>query len=103
MYALVETAGKQYRVAVGDRIMVDRLEADVDSEINLDRVLLVDDGKKVNVGAPTVEGASVQAKVLEHKRGKKVIIFKFRRRQRYRNRRGFRSSLTTLEITGITA
>ena len=103
MYALVETAGKQYRVAVGDQIMVDRLEADVDSEINLDRVLLVDDGKKVNVGAPTVEGASVQAKVLEHKRGKKVIIFKFRRRQGYRNRRGFRSSLTTLEITGITA
>lgn len=100
MFAIVETSGKQYRVSEGDVITVDRMEAEEGSEVELDRVLLVS-GKSVKVGAPTVKGAKVTAKVTGHPRGDKVVAFKFKRRQRYRRRVGFRHSHTTLEITKI--
>ncbi len=100
MYAIIESGSKQYRVAVGETITVDRLDAEEGAELNLDRVLLVS-GDDVKVGAPTVDGASVTAKVVNHSRGKKVTTFKYKPRQRTRVRRGFRASLTTLEITAI--
>lgn len=100
MFAIVETGGKQYRVAKGDTITVDRLEAEEGSKITLDRVLLVAD-KDVKLGSPLVEGAQVTAKVVGHHKGPKVIAFKYRPRNRMRRRVGFRHSHTTLEITAI--
>lgn len=100
MFAIVETSGKQYRVEKGATITVDRMEAEEGAEITFDRVLLLS-GDGVKVGAPTVEGASVTARVTGHPRGDKVVAFKFRRRHRYRRRVGFRHSHTTLEITDI--
>ena len=102
MFAIVETGGKQYRVAKGDTIVVDRMEAEDGTKITLDRVLLVAD-KDVKVGTPTVKGAKVTAKVVDHHKGKKIITFKYRPRGRMRRRVGFRHSHTTLEITGIKA
>lgn len=102
MYAVVESGSKQYRVAVGDRLQVDRLGLDVGADLVFDNVLLLS-GDDVRVGAPTVAGASVVAKVVSHDKGDKVRTFKYRRRRRSRVRRGFRASLTTLEITAINA
>ncbi len=101
MYAVIESGGKQYRVAQGDSVVVDRLDAEVGSLLELP-VLLVS-GDEVKIGAPTVEGAVVSAKVVEHTRGEKIIAFKMKRRKRSRRRMGFRASHTTLEITAISA
>lgn len=100
MFAIVQTSGKQYRVEPGAQIVVDRVDADVDSTITLDKVLLIGaDG--VKIGAPTIEGATVEAKVVDHFKGDKVLTFKYRRRHRTRRKVGFRHSHTTLEIVGI--
>ncbi|MCB9682464.1 MAG: 50S ribosomal protein L21 [Alphaproteobacteria bacterium] len=102
MFAIVETSGKQYRVEPGARVVVDRVDAEEGATITLDKVLLVgDDG--VKVGTPTVAGASVEAKVVGHHKGDKVISFRYARRHRTRRRVGFRHSHTTLEIVGIKA
>jgi len=102
MYAIIDNNGKQVRVCAGETIEVDLMDAEVGAEINFDRVLLLG-ADDIKVGNPTVEGACVKAKVLEHTRGPKVIAFKFRRRQRSHTRRGFRASLTKLEILEIVA
>ena len=102
MFAIIETGGKQYRVAKGDTIIVDQLGEEAGAKITLDRVLLVAD-KGVKIGTPVVEGAKVTAKVVDNHKGKKVTAFKYRPRQRYRRKVGFRHSHTTLEITGIKA
>ena len=102
MYAIIESGGKQYRVAQGDVIKVDKLSAEVGETITLDRVLLVH-GEQVQVGTPLVEGAAVTAKVLDHPRGDKVITFKYRPTRRYRRRVGYRHSHTQLEIAEIKA
>ncbi|MGC6493286.1 MAG: 50S ribosomal protein L21 [Myxococcota bacterium] len=100
MFAIVETSGKQYRVEPGAQITVDRMDAEAGATVTLDKVLLVgDDG--VKIGAPHVAGASVEARVVDHNKGKKVVTFKYRRRHRTRRRVGFRHSHTTLEIVGI--
>lgn len=100
MYAIVETAGHQYRVEPGQQLVVDRLGAQAGSEITLDKVLLLG-GESVQVGAPTVPGATVLATVVDHHLAGKVFTFKYRRRQRTRRRVGFRASRTTLHITAI--
>ncbi len=102
MFAIVETSGKQYRVEPGASIVVDRMGADIGDTITLERVLLVS-GDDTKVGTPTVGGAKVTAKVVDHHKGEKVIAFKYRPRQRYRRRVGFRHSHTTLEIVSIDA
>ncbi len=102
MFAVVETSGKQYRVEPGATITVDRVQAEEGSTITLDRVLLVG-GDSVKIGAPTLAGAKVTAKVVGHKLGDKVITFKYRRRHRSRRRVGFRASLTQLHIVSIDA
>jgi len=102
MYAIIDNNGKQVRVCAGETIEVDLMDAEVGAEISFDRVLLLG-ADDIKVGNPTVEGACVKAKVLEHTRGPKVIAFKFRRRQRSHTRRGFRASLTKLEILEIVA
>lgn len=101
MNALVETSGRQYWVKEGDRIRVFRMEAEVGAEVVLGRVLLLR-GEQTVIGTPAVEGAAVRARVLSHDLGEKVMTFKYIHRRRNRRRRGFRASLTTLEIVGIT-
>jgi len=100
MFAIVEAGGKQYRVAAGDTLTVDRMSADVGSTVTLDQVLLVS-GEGVTVGSPTVSGASVKATVTGHHKGDKVLTFKYRPTRRHRRRVGFRHSHTTLEIVAI--
>ena len=103
MYAVVKSGGKQYRVAAGERIKVEKLPAEVGSEVLLDQVLVVGSGEEVKVGTPLVSGASVLAKVLAHGRDEKVKIFKMRRRKHYQKHQGHRQSFTELEIAGISA
>ena len=102
MYAIIDTCGKQYRVQPGDTVTLDRMDAEVGSEITFDKVLLVH-GDELVVGSPNVEGAQVKAKVVDHTKGPKVITFKMRRTRRYRRRVGFRHSHTTVEILDIQA
>ncbi|MHB8347829.1 MAG: 50S ribosomal protein L21 [Acidiferrobacterales bacterium] len=101
MYAVIETGGKQYRVAVGDVLRVEKIAADAGSTVSLDKVLLVADGESVRVGTPVVAGTAVNATVRGHGRADKVRIFKLRRRKHYRKQAGHRQYYTELEITGI--
>lgn len=101
MYAVVKTGGKQYRVSPGEKFKVEQIPADIGSEIVLDQVLMLADGDSVTVGAPLVSGASVTAKVLSQGRGKKVTIFKMRRRKHYQKHQGHRQNYTELEVQSI--
>ena len=100
MYAVIKTGGKQYRVAVGDKLKVESINAQEGDTVTLDEVLMIGDGDKLQVGTPTLD-ASVQATVLSNGRGKKLRIVKFRRRQNSRTRTGHRQNFTELEITAI--
>ena len=100
MYAVVKTGGKQYRVAVGDKLKVESLNAEEGDKVTLDHVLMIGDGDSVEVGTPTLDKA-VEAVVLSNGRGKKLRIVKFRRRQNSRTRTGHRQNFTELEITAI--
>ena len=101
MYAVIETGGKQYRVAENDRLTVEKIDAKAGSTIELSKVLLIADGDKITMGKPTLSGAKVTAKVVSQQRGKKLRIAKFVRRGGYFNRMGHRQSLTTLTIEKI--
>jgi large subunit ribosomal protein L21 len=101
MYAVVETGGKQYRVAAGDTLRVERLSTEAGATHTLDRVLLVSQEGKVSLGTPVVPSASVVADVVEHIRGPKVIAFKMRRRKGYHRKVGHRQELTVLRIKEI--
>jgi large subunit ribosomal protein L21 len=101
MYAVIKTGGKQYRVAPGDVIRVEKLEVPAGQSVDLSDVLMVADGDNVKVGTPTVAGAAVTATVRGHGRGDKVRIFKMRRRKHYRKTQGHRQDYTEIEITGI--
>lgn len=103
MYAIVETGGKQYKVAVGDTVDVERLDAEVGEAVALDRVLMVADEEGVRVGQPAIEGGQVSATVLEQGRGKKVIIFKHRPKKHSRLKKGHRQDFTRLRIDAIQA
>ena len=99
-YAVIKTGGKQYRVQQGDKIDVEKLDVEVDSELTFD-VLMVGEGESIKLGAPLVSGASVTAKVIEQHRGPKGVAFKFKRRKGFHKTKGFRRSLTTLQVTSI--
>lgn len=100
-YAVIKTGGKQYRVQQGDKLDVEKLDVEVDSEFQFNEVLLVGEGESVRVGEPTVAGAAVTARVLSQFRGPKCVAFKFKRRKGYHKTKGYRRSLTKLEITSI--
>ena len=102
MYAVIKTGGKQYKVAQGDRLRIEKLPASVGDTVTFDEVLLVG-GDALQIGAPLVAGVKVEAKVIAQDREKKIIVFKFRRRKNYRRKNGHRQPFTALEITGITA
>ncbi len=102
MYAVIQTGGKQYRVANGDVITVEKLEGEAGSQLSIEPVLMVNDGKATQVGAPVVEGASVAVEVLEQTRGDKIVVFKKKRRQGYRRTMGHRQELTVLRVLDVT-
>lgn len=101
MYAVLETGSKQYRVAAGDTVEVERLAVEAGQPVTFERVLLVSNDGKVSVGAPTVANASIVADVVEHKRGPKLIAFKMRRREGYHKKIGHRQELTVVKIKEI--
>ncbi len=103
MYAVVQTGGKQYRVAVGDTIDVERLDAEPGGEVALDRVLMVVRDGGVLIGRPLVEGAKVVAEVVDQVKGPKLIVFKMKPKKRYRRKTGHRQKLTRLTIKEIVA
>ncbi len=103
MYAVIVTGGKQYRVAPGQTLRVEKLNAEEGQAVELDRVLMVADGDDIKVGTPYVDGGKVTATVKAHGRGKKVEIIKFRRRKHHMKRQGHRQAYTELEITGVSA
>jgi len=103
MYAVIATGGKQYRVAEGDTLRIEKLDAEEGSTVEFDKVLMVGEGDDVKIGAPVVEGAKVSATVKGHGRGKKIEIIKFRRRKHHRKQMGHRQDYTEVQITGINA
>ena len=102
-YAIIETGGKQYRVAVGDTLSIEKLPVEPGSGITFDRVLMVGGDGSARVGTPLVAGATVQAQVEEQYRGPKIVVFKYKPKKRYRRRTGHRQSLTRVAITAINA
>ena len=103
MYAIVEIAGQQFKVSKDLKVYVNRLSNEEGSKVSFDKVYLVDDNGSITIGAPAIEGASVEAKVLQHLKGDKVIVFKKKRRKGYKKRNGHRQYLTQIVIEGITA
>lgn len=103
MFAIIKTGGKQYKVAENDILRVEKLDAQPGTSVELNDVLLINDGKKDHFGMPTLAGAKVVATVVEQMRDRKVIIFKKTRRHNYRRKNGHRQSLTVLKITKIAA
>ncbi|RDI57075.1 50S ribosomal protein L21 [Flavobacterium glaciei] len=103
MYAIVEIAGQQFKVSKDLKVYVNRLTNEEGSKVSFDKVLLLDDNGTITLGAPAIEGASVEAKVLQHLKGDKVIVFKKKRRKGYKKRNGHRQYLTQIVIEGISA
>ena len=103
MYAIVEIAGQQFKVVQDQKLFVHRLADKEGAKVSFDKVYLLDDGKKVTLGAPAIAGASVEAKVVSHLKGDKVIVFKKKRRKGYRVKNGHRQALTELVIESIQA
>ncbi len=103
MYAIVEIAGQQFKVSKDSKVYVHRLSTEEGSKVIFDKVLLIDDNGTITLGAPAIEGASVEAKVLQHLKGDKVIVFKKKRRKGYKKRNGHRQYLSQIVVESITA
>ena len=103
MYAVVSTGGKQYKVQKGETLRIEKIPGDVGGKVTLDKVLLVADGENIRVGQPMIEKAAVQASIVEQDRAKKVLVFKYKRRKRYRRKAGHRQPYTAIRIDGIEA
>ena len=103
MYAVIKTGGKQYRVAEGETVRVEKLIASAGDKLTFEPLLFADDGGKFQIGKPTVGGIKVQAEVVDQGLGKKITIFKYRRRKNYRRKQGHRQPFTAIKITSIGA
>ena len=101
MYAVIKTGGKQYRVAPGDELKVEKLTGDVGEEVFFDHVLLASDGEKFHVGRPYLDSSKVRGRITRQGKGKKVIVFKYKRRKGYRKTRGHRQDFTLVRIENI--
>ena len=101
MYAIIESCGKQYKVAEGDVVFFEKLDVEEGKKITFDNVVLVSDDKKVEVGAPYVKGAKVEGKVVSHGKGKKILVYKYKPKKNYRRTQGHRQPYTKVEITAI--
>jgi len=103
MYAIVEIAGQQFKVAKDQKVYVHRLKEEEGKKVSFHNVLLLEDGKNITVGAPAIDGAAVEAKIVKHLKGDKVIVFKKKRRKGYQKKNGHRQYLTEIHIEGIVA
>lgn len=103
MYAVIETGGKQFRVQEGDVIYVEKLDADVGDAVTVDKVLLVEKDGVVNIGTPVVAGAAAVLKVVEHGKGAKIIVFKFKAKKNYRRKQGHRQPYTKVVVEALRA
>ena len=101
MHAVIKSGGKQYRVAAGDKLNLETLAGDIGAEVRFEQVLMVGEGDDVAIGKPFVDGAAVTARVLEHGRGDKIRVIKFKRRKHYKRTMGHRQNYTRVEITDI--
>ena len=101
MYAIIESCGKQYKVAEGDVVFFEKLETEVGKKVSFDKVVLVSDDGKVQVGNPYVKGVKVEGKVVSHGKAKKIIVFKMKAKKNERTKQGHRQPYTKVEITGI--
>ena len=101
MYAIIEACGKQYKVAEGDVVFFEKLDAEECKKVTFDKVILVSDDKKVQVGNPYVKGIKVEGKVVSHGKGKKILVFKYKAKKNYRRTQGHRQPYTKVEITNI--
>ncbi len=101
MYAIIKTGGKQYRVSEGDVLQIEKIDAEKDAEVVFEDVLAIVNDGDVTVGKPVVEGAKVTATVVEHGKGEKLFIFKYRAKHNYRKRMGHRQPFTTVKIASI--
>ncbi len=101
MYAIIESCGRQYKVAEGDVVFFEKLDAEEGKKVTFDNVVLVSDDKKVEVGAPYVKGVKVEGKVVSHGKGKKILVYKYKAKKNYRRTQGHRQPYTKVEITKI--
>ena len=100
MYAIIRTGGKQYNVSVGDEVLVEKLNAEVGEEVSFEVLMLADDSG-IKIGTPVVEGVSAKAEVVEHGKGKQVIVFKYKPKKNYRKKQGHRQPYTMVKIKAI--
>jgi large subunit ribosomal protein L21 len=103
MYAVVNTGGKQYKVQKGETLRIEKIPGAVGSSVTFDKVLMVADGENIRVGQPVLENVAVQAQIVEQDKAKKILIFKYKRRKRYRRKNGHRQPFTAIRIDGIEA
>jgi large subunit ribosomal protein L21 len=103
MYAVVSTGGKQYKVQKGETLRIEKIPGEVGGKVTFDKVLLVADGENIRVGQPMVEKAAVQASIVEQDKAKKILVFKYKRRKRYRRKAGHRQPYAAIRIDGIEA
>ncbi len=101
MYAIIEACGKQYKVTEGDVVFFEKLDAEEGKKVTFDKIILVSDDKKVQVGNPYVKGIKVEGKVVSHGKGKKILVFKYKAKKNYRRTQGHRQPYTKVEITNI--
>lgn len=101
MYAIIEACGKQYKVTEGDVVFFEKLDAEEGKKVTFDKVILVSDDKKVQVGDPYVKGIKVEGKVVSHGKAKKILVFKYKAKKNYRRTQGHRQPYTKVEITNI--
>jgi len=101
MFAIIQTGGKQYKVSPGQKLKIEKIEGENNVNLIFDKVLLVNNGKEIKIGAPYVPGAEVEAKILKQRRHKKKIIFKYHSKTRYRKKKGHRQEFTEVQVTDI--
>ena len=101
MYAIIESCGRQYKVAEGDVVFFEKLDAEEGKKVTFDKVILVSNDKKIEVGAPYVKGIKVEGKVVSHGKGKKILVYKYKAKKNYRRTQGHRQPYTKVEITKI--
>jgi large subunit ribosomal protein L21 len=101
MYAIVDSGGKQYKVQEGEILRVEKLTGEVGDSVSFDRILMFSDGENVNVGTPLLEDVAVNGHIVEQGKAKKIIVFKYKRRKRYRRKRGHRQQFTAVKVDSI--
>lgn len=101
MYAIVNTGGKQYRIQEGQILRIEKIAGDVGSEVSFDKILMLSDGENVTIGRPVLENVLVRAQIVEQDKAKKILVFKYKKRKRYRRKQGHRQPFTAVKINKI--